>query len=268
MSTFGFIGTGNMGGALAKAVCKAVSPSLVFLSNRTKEKALSLCEELGANITDNTSIIDCDFIFLGVKPNMIKGVIDEIKEKLISRERPAVLISMAASLELNTIREYVGKDYPIIRIMPNTPVAVGEGVVLYCVNEFVSEAETKEFVNALNAAGKCIEIDEKLIDAGSALSGCGPAFVHIFMESLADGAVACGLPRSTAIELAARTVLGSAKLLIESGKNPGQLKDEVCSPGGTTIQGVRTLEEAGFRGAAMDAVISAYEKTVSLKKKN
>lgn len=267
MATFGFIGTGNMGGALVKAVAKTVPPTDIMIANRTRAKADALAREVGCRVCHNADVCWSDFIFLGVKPVMIGGVIDEIRDDLTGRDRPAVLVSMAAAVSIDDIADMLGADYPIIRIMPNTPVSVGEGVILYTPNAQVSARDEEEFVKALSFAGKCVKIEEKLMDPAGALSGCGPAFVDLFMESLADGAVACGVPRATAVELAARTLMGSAKLLIESGKNPGQLKDEVCSPGGTTIAGVRVLEESAFRAASMNAVIAAYDKTLALKKK-
>lgn len=266
MSTYGFIGTGNMGSALAKAVAKATDPSNIFLANRTRSKAEKIAAEIGCKVCDNDDVCWNDYIFLGVKPNMVEGVINSISDDLLERNTPAVLISMAAAVKIETIEGYMNAPYPIVRIMPNTPVAFGEGVILYSANKNVSESALNELVSVLSYAGKCIKIEEKLMDAATAVSGCGPAYAQMFMEALADGGVACGLPRSVAYELSARMVLGSAKMLLESGKTPGQLKDEVCSPGGTTIEGVRTLEEAGFRGAAMDAVIAAYEKALDLAK--
>jgi pyrroline-5-carboxylate reductase len=150
--------------------------------------------------------------------------------------------------------------------MPNTPVSVGEGTVLYTANSEVTDGEIADFKAAMKFAGVLDEIPEKLIDAASAVSGCGPAFVFMFIESLADGAVACGLPRDKALVYAEQTVLGAARLALESGKHPGELKDAVCSPGGSTIEGVRTLEEGAFRASAVDAVIAAYEKTKTLGK--
>ena len=154
----------------------------------------------------------------------------------------------------------LSKAKHIIRIMPNMPVSVGEGVVLASGYE-VDEKNRDEFDSIMKCAGIVDWIDEKLIDAGCAISGCGPAFVYMFIEALADGAVSCGLPRDKAMLYAAETVLGSAKAVIESGKHPGKLKDEVCSPGGTTIAGVKALEDGAFRSNAMNAVIAAYEKT-------
>jgi pyrroline-5-carboxylate reductase len=154
----------------------------------------------------------------------------------------------------------------VIRIMPNIPASVGTGVILYDHTENVTEEAVEAFRASMQHAGLVDPLPEKLIDAGSALSGCGPAFVSMFVEALADGAVACGLPRDKALAYAAQTVAGSAKMLLESGMHPGQLKDAVCSPAGSTIVGVNTLEQGGFRGSAMDAVIAAFEKTKELGK--
>ena len=148
--------------------------------------------------------------------------------------------------------------------MPNTPAAIGQGMILYSCSTAVTAAEEAAFVAAMAGAGRFLKLEERLIDAGSAVSGSGPAFADLFIEALADGGVACGLPRKQAQEMAAQMLLGSAALVLESGRHPGALKDAVCSPGGTTIQGVRVLEERGFRGAVMDAVISTYEKNLKL----
>lgn len=157
-----------------------------------------------------------------------------------------------------------GVDCPVIRIMPNTPAAIGAGVVQYC-GQGAAEEELDSFAALIAPAGLVDPTPEELIDAASAVSGCGPAFAYLFIEALADGGVACGLPRDKAAAYAAQMLAGSARMVLESGKHPGALKDAVCSPGGTTIQGVRALEKGGFRSAAMEAVIAAYEKTVKLK---
>jgi pyrroline-5-carboxylate reductase len=172
---------------------------------------------------------------------------------------------MAAGIPLDAIKKGLGEGISLIRIMPNTPVSVGEGVIAYC-TELLSSEKEAAFCSLLSVAGLVQKIEEAKIDAASALHGCGPAFVYLFIEALADGAVACGLPRDTALSFAAKTVKGAAEMVLETGKHPGALKDAVTSPGGTTIEGVRVLEEQGFRGAAMDAVIAAYEKTLALGK--
>ena len=172
---------------------------------------------------------------------------------------------MAAGFSIARVQELAGGTYPVIRIMPNTPVAVGRGMILYTCGESVTGEEERIFLEAMAGAGRFSRLPERLMDAGSAVSGCGPAFADLFLEALADGGVACGLPRAQAVELAAQMMLGSAKLALRSGQHPGALKDAVCSPGGATIQGVRALEAAGFRGAVMEAVIASYEKTLELK---
>ena len=259
----GFIGTGNMGAAIASAV--AGEGRELLLANRTPAKAQALAEQMGARVVKNPEAAgESDLLFLGVKPQMMGDMLDDIALILRTRTDRFVLVTMAAGLTCDTIRDMAGGDYPVIRIMPNTPCAIGKGVVQYC-GLGVEEEELAEFAALMTPAGLIDRVDEKLIDAASAVSGCGPAFAYLFIEALADGAVACGLPRDKAMAYAAQMLAGSAELALNSGKHPGALKDAVCSPGGTTIQGVRALEEGGFRAAAMNAVIAAYEKTLSLK---
>ena len=195
---------------------------------------------------------------------MLSDTMEEIAPVLAERKNRFVLVSMLAAFTCKRINEAAGGDYPVIRIMPNTPVSVGEGMILYAPNEKVTEEETEFFLSAFKEAGRFSLLPEKLMDAGASVAGCGPAFVDLFVEALADGGVACGLPRAKAMEFASQMILGSAKLILESKKHPAELKDEVCSPGGTTIQGVRALENGGFRSAVMEAVIAAYEKNFEL----
>ena len=266
MATLGFIGTGNMGGALARAACKSVPSDQVFLSNRTAEKARALAAELDCRVTDNEAIAqNADLIFLGVKPQYMAEVMAEICPILEARESRFLLVSMAAGLTIPRIRELAGKNYPVIRIMPNTPSAIGEGMVFYDCSENVTKTEAKVFLESLAGAGRLAPLADHLMDAGSAVAGCGPAFADLFIEALADGGVACGLPRALALESAAQMLIGTGRLMLETGRHPGELKDAVCSPGGATIQGIRALEEAGFRGAVMDAVIAAWEKSREMK---
>lgn len=264
MFEYGFIGTGNMAAALCKALVKCVSPEKILLSNRTAEKAETLAKELGCEFADNKSVAtQCKYIFLGVKPQMLGTLADEIKPYLEMRQDRFILISMAAGRSTDDITELFG-TCPVIRIMPNVPCAVGEGMTLCAKNSLVTDEEYSEFFNAMKMSGKIEDISEKLIDAASAVSGCGPAFVFEVIEALADGAVVCGVPRDKAYTFAAQTLLGSAKLMLQTGKNPAALKDSVCSPGGTTIQGVRKLEEGGLRSALMEAVIASYEKSQNI----
>lgn len=259
----GFIGCGNMGGALARA---CASKGDLYLTNRTAAKAEALAVQIGGTAVDAETVASsCDLIFLGVKPQMMAGMLAGISDTLAARSDRFVLVSMAAGLEMSAIAKMADGDYPIIRIMPNTPVAVGEGVIQYCTRG-VTEDEEAAFAELLEDAGKVDALSENLIDAASALSGCGPAFVYPIIEALADGAVACGLPRAKAMEYAAQTLIGAGKLMLASGHHPGALKDAVCSPAGSTIQGVRVMEERAVRGAMMDAVIAAYEKNKQLGK--
>lgn len=267
MATFGFIGTGNMGGALARAVCRTIPSQQVFLSNRTQAKAQKLAQELDCSVSDNQTIARrTDFIFLGVKPQGMKNLLQDLQPIFTARKSRFILVNMAAGLSIGDIQKMAGGNYPVLRIMPNTPASIGEGMILYAADPGISKSEKNEFLSAMTGAGKLSELPEHLLDAGSCITGCGPAFVDLFIEALADGGVTCGLPRQQATEFAAQMVAGSAKLVLETGRHPGELKDAVCSPGGTTIQGVRTLEEAGFRAAVMNAVITAYHQTTGLMK--
>lgn len=263
--TFGFIGCGNMGGALAKAVSEAGYKNDILLADINKEKVKNLAEEISAEPADaQRTAQECKFIFIGVKPQMMTECFAEIKEALNSREDKPVIVSMAAGVAVSRIKELSGID-SVIRIMPNMPVSVGSGVVL-ATAENVSGDNKAFFEKAMSKSGVFDWLEEKFIDAASALSGCGPAFAYMFAQALADGAVACGLPRDKAILYSAGTLLGSAKMILETGKHPEKLKDEVCSPGGSTIMGVKALEDEGLRGAAINAVLAAYKRTVELGK--
>ena len=264
---FGFIGCGNMGGALAQAVAKCINPAKIALCDTDINKAAALAEACGTAVETLEGVArECSYIFLAVKPQGFEALFSVLRPMLADRKERVVLISMAAGVSIAAIESYAGEALPIIRIMPNTPVSVGEGMILYTANRAVTEAEINTFLGALTYAGQLSALPEDKIDAASALSGCGPAFVYMFAEALADGAVECGLSREQANLYAAQTLLGAAKLLLESGKHPGELKDAVCSPGGTTIAGVHALESGAFRSLAMNAVVSAYEKTLKLKK--
>ena len=262
----GFIGTGNMGGALASAAAKSAQAELL-LANRTPEKAQALAAAIGARVCDNAAAAgEADHLFLGVKPQMMAGMLEKIAPVLKAREKQPVLVSMAAGVSIESIRAMAGGDYPVIRIMPNMPAAVGEGVIFYACSENCEKAQLEAFLRYMAPAGKLFPLEEKLQDAGSAVAGCGPAFAAMFLEAMADGGVACGLPRAAAVQYAAQMMLGTAKMVLETNQHPGVLKDSVCSPAGSTIQGVRTLEERGMRAAVLDAVTVAYEKNVELKK--
>lgn len=263
----GFIGTGNMGGALATAVCRAVDSKNVVLCDKNGEKAFELAKKLGCIYADNKSVAStCDYIFLGIKPQMLQGALEEIAPYLAERQSKFTLISMVAGVKMEKITNLLGAEYPVIRIMPNTAVEVGEGMILYSENFAVSTEAEEDFLKFMSKTGVLDKLPENLIDSGSAVSGCGPAFVYMFIEALADGGVKCGLPRGAALKYAEQTVLGAAKLAMETCRHPEELKDAVCSPAGSTIEGCFALEKGGFRAAAVDAVAKAFERTKELGK--
>ncbi len=267
MKKIGFIGCGNMGGAIATSVATKCLNDKIFLCDALNNKAVELSGKLSATATDAKTIAGkCDIIFLGVKPQGFEALFDEISPVLKERNEDFVLISMAAGISISAVEKFADCEASVIRIMPNMPVSVGEGMILFTCNEKVSCENKDYFKYILSSAGSLDEIPENKIDAASALAGCGPAFVYMFAEALADGAVECGLSREKAMLYASQMILGSAKLLKESGKHPGELKDAVCSPGGTTIAGVHALEMGAFRSSAICAVESAYKKTLELKK--
>ena len=251
-----FIGTGNMGGALARAASREQSNELLLV-NRHPEKALRLQQEIGGRVVDHKEAVqEADIIFLGVKPIVLPELCKMLRPLLAEKKTSFTLVSMVAGVTREKLREMLGGEYPVIRIMPNTPVSVGEGMILYSAEE---DSFLPAFLQAMRFAGRFLNVEERLMETGMAISGCGPAYVDLFVEALSDAGVAGGLSRKDAILLSAQMVLGSAKLILESGEHPAALKDAVCSPGGTTIQGVRKLEEKGFRSAVIEAVIAARD---------
>ena len=266
MYQFGFLGCGNMGTALASAVAK--TGATLALSGANWDKCVEKAKKLSAVPLSNGELAQsCRFIVLGVKPQKMGEVLAEIAPVLRSRKESFCIITMAAGITMDSICEMLGNTYPVIRIMPNTPSEIGQGMILYNQNQQVSPEDIQAFQEGFAPAGMLESLEESLIDAGSAISGCGPAFAYMFVEALADGGVKCGLPRSQALRFAAKTLMGSGAMVLETGRHPGALKDAVCSPGGSTIEGVKALESAGFRSAVLEAVTAAYEKTVKLGKK-
>lgn len=256
---YGFIGCGNMGGAIAKALSKQTKN--IILSDPSA--AVTLADTLGCTFGSNEDVINnCDCVFLAVKPQILEIVLKPL-HSLIASKKP-LIISMAAGIEIARIQSYIGCNVPIIRIMPNTPVSVGKGMISYCKNELVKDTEINQFLQDMQYAGQMCEIPERLMDAATAISGCGPAYMYMFLEALADGGVSCGLSREQALQYAAATMSGAAEMIIRTGKHPGELKDAVCSPGGSTIEGVKVLEENSFRGIVIDCVIAAYNKNKAL----
>ena len=259
---YGFIGCGNMGSSLVRALSNSTTDIAIA---DFSDKAKAFAKELGIQHTDNETLVkECDRIFLAVKPNVLASCLAPL-QGLLAEKKP-LLISMAAGVEIAQIEAMAGAKLPIIRIMPNTPTAVGKGVILYCCNELVDDETLADWLQDMAPCGIVDALQENLIDVASALSGSGPAYMYLMIEALADGAVACGLPRNKAMAYAAATMEGAAKMFLSSDQHPGALKDAVCSPGGSTIAGLRVLEEKAFRSAAMECVVAAYNKNKELGK--
>ena len=258
---YGFLGCGNMGGAIARAISQKTRD--IAVTDRSG-KAKAFAEELGIAYADADTVASCDAVFLAVKPQMMQQAIESVKPVL--QVKKPLLITMAAGLTLDAIEKMAGERLPVIRIMPNTPSAVGMGMTLYCCNDLVTQAQLAQFLTDMEASGKLDCTPEHLIDAAGVVSGCGPAYIYVFAEALADGAVACGVPRAKALEYAAATLMGAGKMLLDTGMHPGVLKDNVCSPGGSTIAGINVLEQNGFRGIVMDCVKASFERNKELGK--
>ena len=259
----GFIGGGNMGGVLAGAAAK--SGMEIYGADLDREKLLRLQKSSGVHPSTAEDIAaGCDYIFLGVKPQVIQSAAAQIRDILARRADRYVVVSMAAGVPVSVIEQALN-GCPVIRIMPNTPAAVGEGMILYAPSAQVTKEEENVFLKLLAHAGRIQKLDESKIDAACAISGCGPAYVCMFVEAMVDAGVRCGLPREQAKLLALQTVAGTARLALETDKDPAVLRGEVCSPAGSTIEGVVALEAGGFRAAVLDAVDAAYLRTLELQ---
>lgn len=262
----GFIGCGNMGGALAKAVSKS-DLCEVLLTDVDTEKANNLAEAVNGKVVSLEEIATtAKYIFLGVKPQMMAELISSIVGFLKSREDRFILVTMAAGIKISRFNEMLDAKMPMIRIMPNTPVAVGEGMILYSLCRAITKEEEQEFLQMLKFSGQLDKINEELIDAGCSISGCGPAFVYMFAESMAKAGEDMGLEGEKAIKFAAQTLLGAAKLMLTSGKTPETLRIEVCSPKGSTIEGVTSLQNSDFDKTVNDALKASYRRTKELGK--
>ena len=258
----GFIGLGNMASAMMKGIIEAgvVSADEVIVSNRSQGKCEKAKEKFGIQIAkDNKEVAkNAEIVFLSVKPQMYELVINEIKDVVTEDQ---LIITIAPGKSLAWVEEKFGKKMKIVRSMPNTPAMVGEGMTAVCYNEYVTEEEKEEAMKLFEAFGEAEVISEHLMDAVVSVSGSSPAYVFMMIEAMADGAVSAGMPRAQAYKFASQAVLGSAKMVLETGKHPGELKDMVCSPAGTTIEAVRVLEEKGLRSAVMEAMKVCEEKS-------
>lgn len=261
----GFIGLGNMatamiGGMLDKGVALKED---VIGSDKMPEMRKTAESRWGIKTHESNAHVaaDADVLILAVKPQFLAEAVSQVKDAV---KENTLIISIVAGKRLQEIEKLFGKSVKLVRCMPNTPALVGEGCSALCGNSNVTEEEMKQCKVIMESFGIAEEVPENLMDAVTGVSGSSPAFVFMFIEAMADGAVLAGMPRKQAYTFAAQTVMGSAKLMLETGKHPGELKDMVCSPAGTTIEGVKMLEEKAFRGAVMDAVKAAVEKSQKL----
>lgn len=267
-SKLGFIGCGNMGAALCSAASRVISGDEICVSNRTEEKAIALAGKTGAQVGTNDMIASSSkYIILGVKPQMMNEVLGGIAPVLKERKDRFVLVTMAAGLSINSILEIVGGKYPVIRIMPNTAVAIGSGVILYTAGSGVTKREVEEFREYFKCAGSLEEISEELIDAGSVISGCGPAFAYMFIDALAKGGEKCGLSYEDALRYAAYMVKGAARMVIDSETNVDELIKAVCSPKGSTIEGVEYLRNSSFYDEVEKTAAASFRRTKELGQK-
>ena len=258
---FSVIGTGNMGQALVSGFLSKgiLQPEDIRVCDNDEKKVFAFAERTGCTPFTNAceAIVDADYVLLSVKPQVLDRTVSDFVPYLSPK---TVIISIAASVKVNRLRNLLRPETPIVRVMPNTPALVGAAVNAVCFDG-VNEEIMSFVLRLLETCGLVVPCDEKMLDAIGCVSGTGPAYVMLFIESLADAAVKLGIPRSTALEIAAMTVYGSGKLAVETKMHPAVLKDQVCSPGGTTIEGVLALEKYGLRAAVEAAVIAADDKT-------
>lgn len=261
----GCIGTGVMGSALMEAVIQVTGPSEVLVYDADALKAEAFCLKNGCvKAASNREVASgADFVFLAVKPQYLAAVLEEIAPSLTD---DTVLVSMAAGVKIELIRKHLDGHPKIIRIMPNTPAAVGSAIIAIAPDQAVLPSETQELQRLLAPAGLTELTGEPLMDAVTAVSGSGPAYGYLFIEALSDAAVMMGMPRMQAIRYAAQTLKGAAEMVLQTGTHPGALKDSVCSPAGTTIAAVAKLEEKGFRTAIIQAALAAWDRSRELGK--
>ena len=260
MSNIGFIGAGNMGYAMLKGALSSISPENVGVTDRSFDKAESIAQETGVRHFESNAdcVKNCKYVVFSIKPQVYENVVDEIRKYV---DDSKIIISLAPNVSIEMLNGMFGKNVRVVRLMPNTPALVGEGTTGYCYDDALFNEEEKTFLADLfNSFGKAVKVSEKIMSAVVCASGSSPAYVFMFIEALADSVVKYGMSRDDAYTFVAQTVLGSAKMVLESGEHPGVLKDRVCSPGGTTIRAVEKLEECGLRNALFKATEACYNK--------
>ncbi|HIE50380.1 MAG TPA: pyrroline-5-carboxylate reductase [Armatimonadetes bacterium] len=260
-----FLGAGAMGSALMRGLLQSrrVTPAQLLAADPDGTRREAVRTELGVTVTEDNAeaVRQANLIVLAVKPQVVVPVLHELRNIL---QPSQLLISIAAGVTLATLESAAQVPLPVVRVMPNTPALVGCGASAYCLGTHATPHHGEQVRALLSAVGSVVEVEEKLMNAVTGLSGSGPAYVYLIIEALADGGVRCGLPRTTALQLAAQTVLGAAQMVLQTGEHPGVLKDRVASPGGTTIVGLQMLERRGMRGALLDAVLAAAQRAEEL----
>ena len=261
----GFVGAGNMGGALARAISND-NQTKVYIYDTNSEKSFKLASEIGAtNCELSLLLVESDFIFLGVKPNVISTVCEKIQSAL---KPGATVISMAAGITVSQLNDALGGKVPVIRIMPNTPVTYGVGMTAWCKNSLVTNNAINEFERIMSYTGALDNIEEEKMEAFTAVAGCGPAYAYMFVDALAKAGENCGLDRERALFYASKMLAGASVMSERSPLSPKTLCENVCSPGGSTIEGVKVLEAEGFDATVQKAIVAAYNRTKELGKKN
>jgi pyrroline-5-carboxylate reductase len=263
----GFIGCGNMAQAMIGGITKAniVPESNIIASDLNETILRHTAEDYGIKVTtDNNEVAkNSDILILSIKPNLYSSIIERIKDNV---KEKTIIVTIAAGKSITSTETSFGKKLKVVRAMPNTPALVGEGMSALCPNNMITEEEQEDVMSIFESFGKAEIVNEKLMDAVTSVSGSSPAYVYVFIEAMADAAVLEGMPRNQAYKFAAQAVLGAAKMMVATGMHPGELKDMVCSPGGTTIEAVATLEEKGFRNAVISAMRSCTRKSIEMSK--
>ncbi|MGO1469502.1 MAG: pyrroline-5-carboxylate reductase [Tissierella sp.] len=263
----GFIGCGNMAKAMIRGIIgsKIVDKKDIIVSANTKETLDKVEEKYGVTTTlENKEVAKkSDYLILAIKPHLYEMILKEIRDDI---KEQTIVISIGAGISLDFLKNNLKDGIKSIKTMPNTPALVGEGMTAISLGEHISEEKTEDIINIFKSFGKVEIIDENLMDGFTAICGSSPAYIFVLIEAMADAGVREGIPRQKAYNMAAQSVLGSAKMVLETGEHPGKLKDNVCSPGGTTIEAVISLEESGFRSSIMEAMKVCTDKSKSMKK--
>ena len=268
MKTIGFIGCGNMGKAMVEGIMKAqlVDGDHMIVSNQHPEKLETLSRTYDLYISDNETVAcNADILFLAVKPHMYGKIIEEIREHV---KPNAIMVDIAAGVTLADLYAMFHRKVKAVKAMPNTPAFVGEAMSALAFGEMMSKDDKEDIVDIFESFGQCAEVQESMMEAVTVVSGSSPAYMFMILEAMADEAVLEGMPRKDAYKFAAQAMLGSAKMLLETGKHPGELKDMVCSPGGTTIEAVMKMEEKGLRSTIMEGMRACADKSRKMTRNN